>query len=350
MDVLALTGLQVDRGGFSLMVPAARFDTPMTAVLGPSGSGKSTLLSAIAGLARPEAGRVTLGDEVLSDAGDGTWVPPWRRRVGVVFQEPRLWPHKRVGPTIRYGGRFREADIVAWCGLEDLLDRYPRELSGGQAQRVSIARALMAGPRLLLLDEPFTGVDPPRRRRLRELLRRVQAELDVAVLTVTHHVYEALELTDQLLLLDQGRLVAKGDVAEVLATPGALALADGMGLENLLSVEITGHAGSVTEAALGPHTLTLPRTSLPVGAAGRVAIRPEEVLLSRGRLERVSARNGLPGRVAAITEVDDRLLIHVDVGQPLRVEVTRGAARALELAAGVSVWAYAKARAFRWRA
>lgn len=268
--------------------------------------------------------------------------------MGLVFQEPRLWPHKRVLATIRYGGRYREDDVVAWCGIGHLLERLPRQLSGGEAQRVAIARALMARPRLLLLDEPFTGLDPARRHQLRTLLETLQAELSLPILCVTHLVSEALELTEQLVLLDGGRVVADGSLAQVLAAPGAFALAHALGLENLLEVEVIGPGDGTTRARLGSHEVLLPEADLGPGERGHVTVRPEDVLLAASPLTGVSARNVLDGEVRDILPLGDRLLVHVDVGQPLRVEVTRAAARELGLAVGRPVWCYTKTWACRW--
>ena len=344
---LILDGVEAVRDGFTLTADLA-LGAGTTAVLGPSGAGKSTLLQVVAGFIRPRAGRVLIGDEVLSDAAGGAWTPPWRRRVGLVFQEPRLWPHKRVLATIRYGGRYREDDVVAWCGIGHLLERLPRQLSGGEAQRVAIARTLMARPRLLLLDEPFTGLDPARRRQLRILLETLQAELSLPIVCVTHLVPEALELTEHLVLLDRGVVAAHGQLADVLRTPGAFGLTHGLGLENLLEVEVVGHGDGTTRARLGAHELVLPHTDLSPGQRGHVTVRPEDVLLAAAPLIGVSARNALSGEVRELLPLEDRLLVHVDVGQPLRVEVTRDAALELGLVVGRQVWCYTKTWACRW--
>ena len=344
---LILDGVEAVHDGFTLTADLA-LGAGTTAVLGPSGAGKSTLLQVAAGFIRPRAGRVLIGDEVLSDAAGGAWIPPWRRRVGLVFQEPRLWPHKRVLTTIRYGGRYREDEVVAWCGIGHLLERLPRQLSGGEAQRVAIARALMARPRLLLLDEPFTGLDPARRRLLRTLFQTLQGELDLPILCVTHLVPEALELTDRLVLLEHGRVAAQGSLATVLATPGAFALAHGLGLENLLEVVVVAHADGITRARLGAHELVLPHSDLEPGERGHITVRPEDVLLAVAPLVGVSARNALSGEVRELLALEDRLLVQVDVGQPLRVEVTHDAARELGLAPGRRIWCYTKTWACRW--
>lgn len=347
MTPLSALGLEVRRGAFTLALDA-RFDAPFTAVLGPSGAGKSTLLLALCGFVRPDAGRVVLGERLLS--GPGVFVPPWERRVGLLFQTPHLWPHKRVRDAIRYGGRYREEDVIAWCGLGPLLDRFPRGLSGGEAQRVAIARTVLARPEALLLDEPFTGLDPARRRELVTLLRRVQGELGIPVVCVTHEIPEALELTDRLLLVAGGRLIAQGSLAELAAVDGVLEHASALGLENRLEVEVLGEEEELTLARLGDARLLLPRTALPPGARGVVAIRPEDVLLGRASIAGLSARNVLQGSVVALSVAQERVLVQVDVGQRLSAEVTPTAARELGLAPGAPVWVYAKTLAFRWRA
>ena len=345
----------------------ARLERP-TAILGPSGAGKSTLLALLAGLRRPTRGRVALGEDVFVDTARGVWVPPWKRRLGVVFQDARLWPHQRVRDQIRFGGRHDENAAVALCDLAPLMDRRPRSLSGGERRRVAIARALMSGPRALLLDEPMAGLDGARREGIRELIARLAASLDLPVVVVTHELSEALTIAPQVLLLRDGRVVGGG--------PGALGdlarrgecfdLAQSLGFESLLRVEITGRGAlgpgddarwAVTYARLAgpePHeplTLTLPPTELPVGTLAWVAVRPEDVLVSRSRVRGLSARNQLPGQVGRCAEVRGRVLADVELagGQRLQAELTRTSRDALDLAPGRAVWALVKTWAPRWR-
>jgi molybdate transport system ATP-binding protein len=352
LDALSVDEVQVERGSFVLRA-SVRFAAPMTALLGASGCGKTTLLRAIAGFERPTAGRIALGDRILCDAAANVWVPPWERRIGVVFQEPRLWPHMTVDKTIRYGGDHRASEVIAWCELEPLLDRRPTHLSGGEAQRVAIARAVLAKPAALLLDEPFAGLDPERRARLRALLQTLSASMDIPMVCVTHNLSDALAMTDRLALMRAGEVVGEGPLNALLSAPETFRIADGLGLENQLLVTVAEHADGVTLASVGDTRLTIPSvdpSTASVGDVIRVAIRPEDLMVSLGPLAGVSAQNALSGPIAEVHNVGDRLLIHVVIdGQAVRAEVTHRAARELGLCKGVGVWLYAKTWAFRHR-
>jgi molybdate transport system ATP-binding protein len=187
----------------------------VAALVGPSGSGKTTVLSVVAGLRRPDRGRVVLGDTVLFDAARGIDLAPEKRRVGYVFQDHLLFPHRTVRANLAYGWRRRPADarpvdfarVVEVLELGDLLGRAPHTLSGGQRQRVALGRALLCGPRLLLLDEPVAFLDAPLRGRILEYVRQVLAEWQVPTLYVTHHPAEVEGLAEQVVRLEAGRVV-----------------------------------------------------------------------------------------------------------------------------------------------
>jgi molybdate transport system ATP-binding protein len=190
----------------------------ITVVSGPSGAGKSTLLLTIAGLIRPRTGRVTLDGEVLFDDATGTFVPPHRRRVALVFQSLALFPHLTAWQNVAYGlahlpRALRRERALGWLArtrVADLADRSPGTLSGGEAQRVALARALACEPRALLLDEPFSAMDPALRRELRTELLRLVVELDLPTLLVTHEREDAGSITSRVVELGAGRIVAGG--------------------------------------------------------------------------------------------------------------------------------------------
>ncbi|MFG0334731.1 MAG: ATP-binding cassette domain-containing protein [Maioricimonas sp. JB049] len=208
--------------GFRLDV---RFDAGagVTALFGASGSGKSTVLALIAGLLRPAHGVISLEDRTLTDTSTRRHLPPEDRRVGLLFQNHCLLPHLSVRGNLEYGmkrrssGRFRFDEIVGILELADVLQRQPHELSGGQKQRVALGRALLSGPELLMLDEPFSGLDEPLQDRILEYLRRVLAEYQVPTLLVTHTPAHVHQLAGQVIHLDAGRVVATGSPEEVLA-------------------------------------------------------------------------------------------------------------------------------------
>jgi molybdate transport system ATP-binding protein len=200
--------------GFRLEA-AFQSDAAVTALLGPSGSGKTSVLSMIAGLRRPDRGRIVLEDTVLFDSAKGINLPPQRRRIGYVLQDPLLFPHLSVRRNLLYGWRRRPADaravalerVVAVLELEDVLDRLPHTLSGGQRQRTALGRALLCGPRLLLLDEPLAALDESLRGRILEYVERVLAEWRLPALYVTHYPVEVRRLAQRVVRLEAGRVV-----------------------------------------------------------------------------------------------------------------------------------------------
>jgi molybdate transport system ATP-binding protein len=186
----------------------------VTALVGPSGSGKTTILSIIAGVWRPDFARITLGDAVLVDTAGGRFVPPERRNIGLVFQDRLLFPHLTVRRNLEYGLRrlpVRPVDfahLVEVLELADLLDRYPQTLSGGQRQRVALGRAILRGPQLLLLDEPLTALDRELKSQILDYLKRVLAEYRLPCLVVSHDRADVAMLTDRLIRIDSGKVVA----------------------------------------------------------------------------------------------------------------------------------------------
>ena len=214
-------------GDFALRVA---FDAApgITALFGPSGAGKTLTLRSIAGLTRPDAGRIVVSGRTLFDAATGVDLAPRERRVGYVFQQYALFPHLTLGENVAYGVHHlpkraraeRVAALLALVGLAGLAPRRPAELSGGQQQRAALARALAPAPDVLLLDEPFAAVDLRARRRLRAELRRIQQTTGTPMLLVTHDLGEVRQLSDSLVVLDRGAVVRAGRTAEVLADPG----------------------------------------------------------------------------------------------------------------------------------
>ncbi len=348
MDALSFD-LTATRGTFRLRA-AARLHAPITALLGASGAGKTSLLRTFAGLDRPDRGRIPLGDVTLFDSQGRRDLPAHRRRVGLVFQQPALWPHLTVRRTITYGGRHQLEAVIALCELEPLLDRRPRTLSGGERQRVALARALTAAPRALLLDEPWTGLDEARRDAIVALLTRVGATLDIPLVIATHDLGTALCMTDHVALMDAGSLVAHGPTDVVLRASDAASVGRRLGLESVLTARFESRdpLTSSIHALLGDHRVTLPAAAGSPGDTLLVGVRPEDVLLAREPLVGLSARNRLPAVVTHLTDLGHAVLVHLDVaGQTLRAEITAEAARDLDLHPRTHVHAWVKATALR---
>jgi molybdate transport system ATP-binding protein len=284
------------RSGFDLCLDLTLPEHGVTAILGPSGSGKTTLLRLIAGLERPACGHLRVGDRTWVDRGQGIFLTPQQRRVGMVFQDYALFAHMTVEDNVGYGlpRRERRQGVAEWLErlhLAPLVQRYPHQLSGGQRQRVALARALAREPDVLLLDEPFSAVDSYLRQRLRAQLLAVVAAFERPVLLVTHDVDEARHVADRVAVIVDGRLHCSGDAAAVFDHPHDLESARVLGWRNLLPVQalaqqrVSGPWGSVE------------LTTEPAPDTAWLGIRPEHIRL-RGRDE-----PGLPARVVRVTEL-----------------------------------------------
>lgn len=212
------------RNGFTLDV-AFESDCPLTALFGPSGSGKTSVLNMIAGVHRPDKGRVAVTGHVLTDTQAGIFVPRHRRRVGLVFQDAQLFPHFTVAQNIKFGQWFRQSEgnalpaeaIIDVLGIGHILKRRPATLSGGEKHRVAIARALLSSPRILLMDEPLSGLDDARRMEIMTLIERVRDEFKVPIVFVTHNTDEVRRLASRVVKIADGQVVAVGSPAEVLS-------------------------------------------------------------------------------------------------------------------------------------
>jgi len=325
----------------------------MLVVFGPSGAGKTTLLRQIAGLDRPARARIAVGGEVWCDTAAGVWVPPQRRRVGVVFQQPTLFPHLTVGDNIRFGiagpGRGsgpspNVAGIAALLGVEALEKRHPRELSGGQAQRVALARALATGPRLLLLDEPFAALDAPTRARLRRDVRALLHATGTPAILVTHDRGEALAIGDLLAVVVEGRVRQTGAIADVFGRPADAEVAASLGVEAVLPARIVGAAAGIVDVAVEGVVLHVAeRDPLAPGTQVYACIRAEDVTLETGSAITASTRNHLGATVVSISSEGPIDRVALDCGFPLDALITRRSRDELRLAAGARVTAAVKA-------
>jgi molybdate transport system ATP-binding protein len=319
-------------------------DNSVVAVIGPNGAGKSTLLRALAGLVPIERGRVVVDGRVLEDPQAGLRVAAEDRRMGVVFQEHRLFANLTALENIAFGlrarriprheARRRAAEWLERVGLPDVAGRRPRELSGGEAQRVALARALAIEPAMLLLDEPLAAVDASARAELRAVLREELRRYPGSRLVVTHDPVEAAALAAGLLVLEGGTVTQEGPLADVTARPRSAWVADMVGL-NLL----TGTAdGAIVRLSSGE--------TVSAGSGGRgavfVAFRPNAVTLHRHRPDG-SARNVWSGQISEMHPAGDRARVRVAGPVPLVAEVTPGAVAELHLGDGGPVWAAVKA-------
>jgi molybdate transport system ATP-binding protein len=338
--------------GFTLKVA---FEAPpgVTALFGRSGSGKTTLVNAVAGLLRPDRGRIALGPEVLTDTATGVMLPPHRRRLGYVFQDGRLFPHLTVRQNLLYGRWFAAVEqganldrVVELLGIAPLLGRRPGALSGGEKQRVAIGRAILANPRLLLMDEPLAALDEARKAEILPYLERLRDDLALPILYVSHSMAEVARLATTVVVLEAGRVQAAGPAGDVLSDT---ATAPSLGLREagaILTARLVCHDDdglSHLETSAGP--IWLPRVAAPLGTQVRLRILAQDVMLALEPPKGLSALNILPVTVSDIHIGDGPgAMVGLTLG-PDRViaRITRRSVLALGLAPGVRAHAVIKA-------
>ena len=338
-------------GDFALDAEIAT-DARRVCLFGRSGAGKTTLANVVAGLVRPDEGRAAIDGEVLFDSAAGVAVPAWRRRVGYVFQEPRLFPHLNVRANLLYARRSGGAaarqptlqEVCALLGLEALVDRTPGDLSGGEARRVAIGRALLSGPRLIILDEPLTGLDGARRGELLAYIDTLGRSGGPPMLYVSHSIEETARLADVVVLMRDGRTIACAPPAEAFDHPEAEAAAGLTAPISILEGRVLDHAAGVTRLSLGPATFLTPKLDLEPGEPARIVVDARDVTIALSDPTDSSVQNRLAARITAIEPHPGGRLLRLDAqGVRLKSLVTRGAAARLGLAPGAMVFALIKA-------
>ncbi|MCE5973467.1 molybdenum ABC transporter ATP-binding protein [Sinirhodobacter sp. WL0062] len=342
--------LRHDFGSFAL---DAAFTAPagVTALFGASGSGKTTVVNTVAGLMRPDAGRVVAQGEVLLNTAAGICLPPNRRRIGYVFQDARLFPHLDVRANLLFGARFAPRGatgpafdrVVEMLGIGALLERRPGALSGGEKARVAIGRALLSKPRLLLMDEPLAALDAPRRAEILPFVERLR-DAGLPILYVSHSVAEVARLADTLVVLGEGRILASGRAEDVLADPALAAQFGAQEAGALLRARVLGtDADGLTRLQTATGTVWVSQPA-PVGAELRIRIHASDVILAREAPQGLSALNILPGRVEKIeTDSGQRAWVQLRMGdEAILARLTQRSVTALGLAPGVPCHAILK--------
>lgn len=337
-------------GGFDLNTT---FEAPegVTVLFGRSGSGKTSVVKSVAGLVTPEQGRITLNGRVLFDAGTRTDVPVHKRRLGYVFQDSRLFPHLSVRDNLCYAARVSgrgakdPKDVGALLGISHLLDRRTHSLSGGEAQRVAIGRALLSEPDMLLMDEPLASLDGPRKAEILPYLETLRRETGLSILYVTHNMAEVARLATHIVLIDDGRVVRSGAPEEVLTDPDMVRMLGIRDAGAVLSAKVAAHhPDGLSELAISAGTLLLPAVDAPVGAKLRVRILAQDVILARTRPEGLSALNILPVRVLAVRRGEGPgVIVQLKAGEDrLLARITRRSADALNIVEGAECYAVMK--------
>jgi molybdate transport system ATP-binding protein len=357
-DAMLSVAIQHQQGDFAI---DAAFDSEggLTALFGRSGAGKTSVVNAIAGLVRPDHGRIALDDIVLTDTERAVFIPAHKRRIGYVFQEGRLFPHLSVRQNLLYGrwfaahrtGRDSEIDrVVELLGIRALLGRHPANLSGGEKQRVAIGRALLAAPRLLIMDEPLASLDEGRKGEILPYIERLRDEVHIPIVYVSHSIPEVARLATTLVVLSEGRVAAVGPTASVMGRLDLFPLTGRAEAGALLATTIVGHdtGFGLTTLRARAGELRVPYLDLPVGAALRVRIRARDVMIALQPPLGLSALNVLPGTVAELGPADGPIReVRLDcAGAPLLARLTARSVETLALAPGRQVYAVIKSIAF----
>ena len=338
-------------GDFALDAEIAT-DARRVCLFGRSGAGKTTLANVVAGLVRPDDGRVAVEGELLFDSAAGVAVPAWRRRIGYVFQEPRLFPHLNVRANLLYarhagGAAARQPtlpEVCALLGLGTLVDRTPGDLSGGEARRVALGRALLSGPRLIIMDEPLTGLDGARRGELLAYIDALGRRGGPPMLYVSHSIEETARLAEVVALMRDGRVIACAPPAEAFDHPEAEAAAGLTAPISILEGRVLDHAAGVTRLSLGPATFLTPKLDLEPGEPARIVVDARDVTIALSDPVDSSVQNRLAARITAIEPHPGGRLLRLDAhGVRLKSLVTQMAAERLGLAPGGAVFALIKA-------
>ncbi|MGC0891148.1 molybdenum ABC transporter ATP-binding protein ModC [Pantoea agglomerans] len=292
----------------------------ITAIFGVSGAGKTSLINAISGLTQPQRGRIQLHDRLLFDAEQKIALPPEKRRIGYVFQDARLFPHYRVRGNLQYGMapkmKAQFDSLVSLLGLEALLPRFPLSLSGGEKQRVAIGRALLTAPDMLLLDEPLASLDLPRKRELMPYLQKLAKQVDIPMLYVSHSLEEILQLADNVLVLDAGKVKAFGPLERVWSSSAMRPWLPVSELTSVLRVQVLEQHPDypMTALSLGDQHIWVSRVNQPVKTPLRIRIASADVSLALQPPQHSSIRNILPAQVVELLEVGDQVEVKLRIG------------------------------------
>jgi molybdate transport system ATP-binding protein len=329
-------------------------DAGFTILFGASGAGKTTVLDCIAGLQKPDSGRIAVGNATLFDSEQRIDVAARRRNIGYLFQTLALFPHMTVRQNIEYGllsldqreRDGRSSEIAESFGISGLFDRRPGDISGGERQRVALARALVTRPRALLLDEPLTALDEVTKARILDDLKRWNERHAVPILYVTHQREEVHALGERVLVLEAGKLIADGTPHEVLSRPQFESVAQLAGFENIVECSVVApHAeqGTMTCRIAGTNvSLEVPLSRVDTARPVRVGIRAGDILVATTLPQGLSARNVIAGMIVSLRQQDVTVIADVDCGAKFVVHLTPGARDSLGLAAGRQLWLVVK--------
>ncbi|MBN1648064.1 MAG: molybdenum ABC transporter ATP-binding protein [Spirochaetales bacterium] len=319
------------------------FDKKTVGIFGRSGAGKTSFFNLLCGLEKPENGLIALNGRVLTDTEKNLHVPAQKRRTGTVFQEKLLFPHLTVRKNLLFGTKYHKQssvaydDIIDLLALGNLLDSLPSEISGGEQQRTAIGRALLCGPELLLLDEPFSALDETLKLAILPYLHRIRDELDIPMLVISHMLSDIQYLTDNIYCIDNGECTGHGSLIDMIEANHEIAkqtrLANVFALSNPEKLE----SGLYRCKLDGTKDCWLKVPSAPSGERFFMTLYPDEISLSVKKVPYISIRNQIPGKIRKIITLNGSVYCTVDAGIPLFVKITRDAVENLGLKNGINV-------------
>lgn len=354
--------LKRTKGNFTLDVEVD-FIQGITGIFGPSGSGKTSLLHLLVGLERPDEGSISIFDKCIVDTRHRIWLSARKRRIAYVFQEGRLFPHMTVRKNLLFGTAYIPKgqqlvefnELVNLLELNDLLEKRPKQLSGGEKQRVAIGRALLSSPGILLMDEPFSSLDVGLRRQIIPYLIKINKKFNLPMLVVSHDLPDLLSLTRELFLLKHGRVVGHGNYLDLVQEEKMLELMRGAGLMNVIPFQVQSHdrANGLTilSNTIASDEIRIEREMTSeccqIGEEMNVSLRPEDIALTLEHIPTISIRNQLEGIITKIIQKNNRIYCLVDVGFLLIVSITHASLHKMELTEGKKVWCLFKSMALQ---
>ncbi len=346
--------LQRTLGTFEIKADFEVTSHGVSAIYGRSGSGKTSLVNMVAGLEKPDTGRIVIDGEVLFDKDKGINLPPEKRRLGYVFQEARLFPHLSIEKNLLYGKSTLSPQdnivtfeqIVKLLDISHLLKRRPYSLSGGEKQRVALGRALLAAPRILLMDEPMASLDAHRKSEILPFIERLNEEVNLPIIYVSHAIEEIIRLADSLILMSEGRVVASGPIEEVTSRLDLFPLTGRYEAGAVVSttVNLNDNGFGLSVLAFNGGELLVPKVDINKGSKLRLRIRARDVSIATQKPENTSVLNILPGTIKELREIgESQVEVSLDIGVSLLARVTKKARHDLKLEPGSNVFAMIKA-------
>ena len=343
--------VQKDLGSFRIDAKVTTDTNGVIALFGRSGSGKTSLVNMIAGLTRPDSGRIVIDNEPLFDTARDIDVAPEHRRLGYVFQEDRLFPHMSVMANLRYGAPRGAAGaqferVVDLLGIRHLLKRRPMTLSGGEKQRVAIGRALLADPRLILMDEPLASLDSARKDEILPFIEELSSELGMPIIYVSHAMDEIIRLADTLVLISDGEIAAIGSVEELTSRLDLRPMTGRYEAGSVLHATVSHHNAEhgLTYLSFNNNTFRVPLLDLSTGRELRIRIRARDVSIALSAPQDISILNVFPG---TITEIDEdgstQVDVLIDIGAPIWARISRHSLSKLNLHPGKKAYVMIKA-------